>query len=140
MVVSPYNATGRPCTSDDQCTSDAGIPGHCTSGACTVDDCLTDDDCAGGGVCACSSPLGSSAVQNKNYCLRGNCRVDSDCGADGYCVPSFGVCGLAGYYCHTPADTCVDPVRDCAAPCAQGCSYFPEKAAFACVTPVCGGC
>jgi hypothetical protein len=135
-----YDGTGTPCTSDAQCTFDAGLPGFCLHGTCTADECLTDDDCGAGAVCLCSAPLGSSAVWNRNWCVRGNCQVDSDCGANGFCVPSSGVCGIDGFYCHTPADTCVDPAIDCGAPCLMGCSYFPDKGAFACVAPICGGC
>jgi hypothetical protein len=140
MVISPYNATGTPCTSDGQCTSDAGVPGHCRSGACTVDECLIDDDCGAGGVCVCSSPSGGSAVQNRNYCVHGNCRVDSDCGANGYCSPSVGLCSVEGFFCHTPADTCIDGSLDCGASCLNSCHYFREKASFACLAFVCGGC
>jgi hypothetical protein len=140
MSFAPYTATGRPCTSDSQCTSDEGWPGHCLSGACTVDDCLTDGDCADGGVCVCSSPLGNSAVQNRNYCVRGNCRVDADCGAGGYCMQSAGLCGVDGFFCHTSADTCVDATQDCGASCIGACRYFADKRAFACLAPVCGGC
>ncbi|HMF41408.1 MAG TPA: hypothetical protein VKQ32_11970 [Polyangia bacterium] len=136
----PYDATGTPCTSDAQCTTDAGQTGTCLHGACTVDGCLTDDDCAGGGVCVCSSPVPSSAVQNRNTCTHGNCRVDADCGAGGYCVPSGGVCGLDGFFCHTPADTCVDAAKDCGTSCGGGCHYFSDKGAFACLAPICGGC
>ena len=140
MPIFTYDATGTPCTSDGQCTSDAGVPGHCLRGACTVDDCLTDDDCAPGGVCVCSSPSGGSAVENKNYCVSGNCRVDGDCGANGYCSPSSGLCGVDGFFCHTPADTCVDGSIDCGGSCLSACHYFPEKGAFACLAFVCGGC
>jgi hypothetical protein len=48
--------------------------------------------------------------------VAGNCRVDADCGAGGYCSPSSltFTCGdgLAGYYCHTKADLCIDD-SDC---------------------------
>jgi hypothetical protein len=140
MVAWVYDATGTPCTSDAQCTSDAGLQGHCLHGACSIDECLTDDDCAGGGVCLCSSAMGSSAIVSQNRCVLGNCRVDADCGADGYCVPSAGICGIDGFYCHTPADSCVDPTIDCGAPCTTACSYFHDKGAFACLAPICGGC
>jgi hypothetical protein len=145
MPIFTYNATGTPCTTDDQCTTDAGIRGSCLHGACSPDECLTDDDCAGGGVCVCSSPSGASGggvVENMNYCARGgNCRVDNDCGAGGYCVPSAGVCGIvSGFYCHTPADTCVDPTTDCGASCLNACHYFPDKGRFACLDFIAGGC
>src|SRR3954454_2570765 len=45
-----YDATGTPCMSDGECKSDAGLSGVCLHGACTIDECLTDDDCPGGGV------------------------------------------------------------------------------------------
>lgn len=136
----PYDATGRPCTSDDQCTSDAGLRGTCLHGACTVDGCLTDDDCAGGGVCFCSSPQATGAVENRNYCVPANCHVDGDCGAGGYCVPSSGICGVDGFYCHGSKDTCVDPSKDCGTSCLNWCHYFPDKGAFSCLASICGGC
>jgi hypothetical protein len=135
-----YDVTGRACTSDNQCTAASGFPGHCLHGACTIDECLTDDDCADGGVCVCSSPLPDSARVNLNTCVRGNCRVDGDCGANGYCSPSAGICGVNGFYCHTAADTCVDPTLDCGSSCMQDCTYFPDKQRFACSSIVCGGC
>ena len=140
MVFSPYRLTGTPCTGDDPCTTDAGVPGKCLHGACSADECLTDDDCANGGVCVCSSPTGSSAIVNRNSCVPGNCRVDADCGVGGHCAPSAGTCGIAGFFCRTPADTCVDAAKDCGASCLQACHYFPEKNAFACLAPMCGGC
>ena len=140
MLIYPYDAAGRPCTTDSQCRSDGGLPGYCFGGACTADECLTDDDCAGEDVCVCSSPNGGSAVANRNSCVRGNCRVDGDCGASGYCIPSAGLCGINGFYCHTAADTCVDPAIDCGPSCGSGCAYFSDKGAFACSSIVCGGC
>ena len=108
--------------------------------AMSADECLTDDDCPSGGVCVCSSPIGNSAIVNRNYCARGNCRVDGDCGVDGYCLASLGFCGVDGFFCHTPADTCVDAAKDCGPPCAGGCHYFQDKGAFACLAAICGGC
>lgn len=137
-----YDGSGTPCTSDAQCRSDAGVPGHCLHGACTIDDCLTDDDCGGGGVCVCSSAsLPSDFVENLNYCVSGNCRVDSDCGAAGYCVPSASICvSPDGFFCHTAADTCVDPAIDCPSDCISACTYFLDRGAFACMAPPMSGC
>jgi hypothetical protein len=48
-------------------------------------------------------------------CVSGNCHIDANCGPGGYCSPSYGTqgCGgLAGYYCHTPTDQCIDDT-DC---------------------------
>lgn len=114
--------TGVPgmCSSDSQCTS--GVDGRCViSGggalycSCTYDTCMHDTDCPTGQTCACH---GSAYVGGDgNSCVPGNCRVDADCGAGGYCSPSFslmGCGGLAGYYCHTPKDACIND-SDCGA-------------------------
>ena len=136
-----YGASGVPCTSDAQCRPDGGLPGYCLRGACTIDRCLTDDDC-GGGVCVCSTrSVPSEIVENMNYCVNGNCRVDGDCGAGGYCVPSGGPCNSGGgFFCHTGADTCVDPAIDCPSSCYSTCAYFPDRGAFACPAFFAGGC
>jgi hypothetical protein len=71
--------------------------------------CVTDLDCADGGVCECDvlskfSPFG--------HCLPGNCRVDSDCGPHGLCSPDTQASGCGGYldptgyYCSSGADMC----------------------------------
>ena len=78
-------------------------------------------------------------------CIDGSCRPkacqnDGDCGANGYCSPSAGICGVNGFYCHTAADTCVDPTLDCGSSCMQSCTYFPDQQRFACSSFVCGGC
>jgi hypothetical protein len=137
-----YGAAGIPCTSDAQCGSDGGLPGHCLRGACAIDECLTDGDCSGGGACVCSvGSIGSDLVEKLNYCAHGNCRIDSDCGAGGYCVPSASLCvSPVGFFCHTAADTCVDPAIDCPSSCVSACSYFVDRGAFACMAPFAGGC
>jgi hypothetical protein len=104
---------------DSQCT--AGTNGRCyesTGGAlfcaCTYDTCMHDTSCATGQVCACHGSQYTNGLGNT--CKPGNCRVDADCGAGGYCSPSYDTasCGsLAGYYCHTPTDECIDD-SDCA--------------------------
>jgi hypothetical protein len=46
----------------------------------------------------------------------GDCRVDADCGPCGWCSPSHSnqyCAGVAGYYCHTSSDQCVND-SDCA--------------------------
>lgn len=136
-----YGGTGIPCMSDDQCRSDGGVSGHCLRGACTIDECLTDDDCGGVRVCVCSSASVGGFVENFNHCASGNCRIDSDCGAGGYCVPSASICvSPSGFFCHTAADTCVDPAIDCPSSCTSACTYFFDRGAFACLAPSAEGC
>ena len=110
------------CTSDSSCT--AGTNGRCINHGggpaadcfCTYDACVHDTDCPGGKTCACHGSPYTDGVANT--CVPGNCRVDADCGAGGYCSPSSlpAACGdsLAGYYCHTAGDLCVDD-SDCPA-------------------------
>jgi hypothetical protein len=105
------------CLQDSDCT--AGINGRCRRPGgpagcyCSYDMCVQDADCPGGQTCACH---GSPYNNFGNTCVPGNCHVDSDCGASGYCsdtAPAGGYCGnVAGYYCHTPNDLCVDD-SDC---------------------------
>ena len=114
----PYDS-GTPlgtCVKDTDCT--AGKNGRCLGhgpGAvrydCSYDECFADGDCAGTAVCQCRA---ADSDVNPNQCLGSSqCRVDADCGASGYCSPSTNpkVCGV-NYYCHKPADTCVDD-SDC---------------------------
>jgi hypothetical protein len=87
-----------------------------------------------GQTCAChGSPY---TADEGNTCVAGNCRVDADRGGGGYCSPSSGtaVCGasIAGYYCHTPMDQCLDD-SDCAG--AQGqsvCAYSTATSRWQC--------
>jgi hypothetical protein len=106
------------CTSDSACT--AGSDGRCIESGggiayctCTYDTCTGDSACPSDQTCAChGAPYAGGAG---NTCVPGNCRVDGDCGAGGYCSPSYleMSCGaLAGYYCHTPKDQCVND-SDC---------------------------
>jgi len=138
------------CTSDSNCT--AGTNGRClhpgggpaADCSCTYDACVVDTDCPSGKTCAChGSPYTDSAG---NACVTGNCRVDADCGAGGYCSPSSlnEICGdsLAGYYCHTAADLCIDD-SDCspnvpASPDGPACAYGATDARWECVArPIC---
>jgi hypothetical protein len=105
------------CKIDSDCA--AGKNGHCEplSGGvlmcgCVYDTCASDTDCKGS-VCACQ---GTPYQTQANTCApAGGCRLDSDCGAGGFCSPSSGAgCAnaIAGYFCHTAADECVDD-EDC---------------------------
>lgn len=111
---------GFMCTTDAQCADAGGANGRCVNSGggpagcfCTYDACFHDNDCTGE-TCAChgSAYMGGDG----NRCVPGNCHVDSDCGPGGYCSPTpatQGCGGLAGYYCHTPSDGCIDD-SDCA--------------------------
>jgi hypothetical protein len=98
--------------------------------ACTYDTCSGDSACPTGQTCACH---GSTYNGGGNACVPGDCRVDSDCeGGAGYCSPAFatmGCGGLAGYYCHTPKDQCVNDTD-----CANGnvCTYSTSEARWTC--------
>jgi hypothetical protein len=120
---------GGACRNDSMCL--AGIGGRCTmtmSGAvtcrCTYDACARDSECPTGETCACHGT--ALTLGNGSTCVAGDCRVDSDCGAGGYCSPSpIGTScgGIAGYYCHTDHDTCIDDT-DC------GSSGMPQVCAY----------
>jgi hypothetical protein len=105
------------CLHDGDCAAGTngrcGNPGGPAGCYCSYDTCTQDADCPTGQTCAChASPYNDFG----NTCVPGNCRVDSDCGASGYCsptAPAGGWCGdVAGYYCHTPNDLCLDD-SDC---------------------------
>jgi hypothetical protein len=132
------------CTGDSSCT--AGTNGRCINRGggpaapcfCTYDACVHDTDCPSGTVCAChASPY---TDDHGNTCTMGNCRVDADCGAGGYCSPSSlpVACGdsLAGYYCHTAGDLCIDD-GDCPShptmAVVPGCAYSTKDSRWECV-------
>jgi hypothetical protein len=139
--VAPFPDAG--CAGDNDCT-EADTNGRCINQGggpaapcfCTFDECLVDTDCPGGQTCACH---GAPYTDGRgNTCVTGNCRVDADCGAEGYCSPSSltAICGdsLAGYYCHTAADLCIDD-SDCSS---GGCLYSTTDSRWECaVVPVC---
>jgi hypothetical protein len=131
------------CTTNADCTatSRGDFYQTCFHGQCSYDGCLTDTDCGSTGVCACSSDYyGGNGGYHPNVCVPANCRLDSDCGAGGYCSPSRGYCGtFQGFYCHTPADSCVNPTVDCATCGQNACTYSPATAAFTCGSSVCAG-
>ena len=139
---------GAPgCQSAAECT---GTNARCVfdflqaKNVCSADECSKDTECTGTRVCACRLPPELGA----NRCTNGNCRTDGDCGVagKGYCSPSadqiFKNCplpepGSLGYFCHAPADECVDD-----ADCGGGqpgsyCVFSPQKSHFACITPLC---
>jgi hypothetical protein len=107
---------------------------------CSYDECTNDADCADNKPCECRVTTG--AVTPNRCVTASNCRVDADCGPNGFCSPSLlddfcactsvdycktlgdtcssssGMCACGdscghGYFCHTPADTCLDDA-DCA--------------------------
>jgi len=150
-TCSPSTGTGpecpggpsSACSTDADCT--AGTNGHCESeggGAvicsCFYDTCAQDSDCARAqGPCACQ---GSTYQRRANECAAGNCQTDADCGPNGYCSPSEDTScsgGLAGYYCHTAHDECIDDL-DCETEAGgdQVCAYSFDLAHWACAVPV----
>ncbi len=146
----PEAGGGPPvdCRTHAECTS--GRNGRCDGNGhdgwrCTYDVCTSDAQCGGAfGVCACNGGFRS----DNHVCLTtSNCRVDRDCGGGaGYCSPSLGSCGhytpFVGYFCHTPADTCVDD-EDCTGQGQFGqkpyCAFDPKLGHFACSTQECAG-
>ncbi len=137
---------GGQCTTDSACTQ--GMNGRCVPSGpipgciCTYDICQHDTDCGAGSACAChgTAELGTWG----NSCVRGNCRVDADCGPAGYCSPSPAascVPTVAGYYCHTPSDPCVndaDCPMDSANPGSPACAYSTSSGTWQCISvPLC---
>jgi hypothetical protein len=128
------------CKTDVDCaTGTNGRCNHSTFGAqvnnCSYDTCFADTDCGPNTVCTCREDASST-----NRCAAvGNCKVDADCGNGNYCSPSVPFdkinLGVAGFYCHTGADTCVDDA-DCRqenAP-AAACAFEPATSRWACST------
>jgi hypothetical protein len=138
--VAPFPDAG--CASDNDC-AEAGTNGRCINQGggpaapcfCTSDTCSVDTNCPNGQTCACQGAPYTDG--HSNTCVTGNCRVDADCGAE-YCSPSSltAICGdsLAGYYCHTATDRCIDD-SDCSG---GGCVYSTTDSRWECVSvPVC---
>jgi hypothetical protein len=142
---------------EDGCTADAdcqeGVNGRCRrfrfGWGCTYDRCGASADCDNVCLCGGRGASGGSELFNAdgNVCVGGNCRSDADCGPDGYCSPSFAGCGpyngIAGFYCRTPDDTCVDD-SDCtgeddAFPTAGYCAFSPGANHWRCEYDVCVG-
>ncbi len=137
----------RPGLKDSDCT--AGKNGRWGAGAmtmtgpkleCQYDQCFQDADCGKSGVCACGTDSVHRCITN------GNCRVDGDCGANGFCSPSATFScpnwtPLAGYYCHTARDECIDD-GDCHADAGRGssrgtCVFDPGFGAWTCTYQFC---
>jgi hypothetical protein len=108
--------------------------------------CITDGDCADGGVCSCKGATRAYAgASNGNACIPANCRVDSDCGPGGACSPTVnpncgGFYGIQGYYCHTCADQCLSDA-DCTSDSGPDgyCAYDPSIGYWACGYGFCAG-
>jgi len=148
LPIGVQGGSSGGCAIDNDCTG--GTNGRCiTPGGgvrlasdpacvCTYDACMRDTDCPSGQTCACR---GCPYIQYEgNTCVSGNCRVDADCGAGGYCSPSpvsGGWCGndlLAGYYCHTARDLCIDD-SDCTTKTVPGlpvCAYSTTDTRWEC--------
>jgi hypothetical protein len=134
---------GGECTRDADCVD--GARGRCSKPRditiCTYDECSDDSQCSEGGPCDCNVSFGSLG---NNTCRSGNCQVDNDCGDGGYCSPSLGTCGdysdVAGYWCHTPSDDCIDDA-DCALPDEDNgfCMYSSEASHWVCAYTWCAG-
>jgi hypothetical protein len=131
------------CTSSsNSCPSCAnGLASRCLNGECFCDECNSDQDCPGGGVCSCGLTRGYAGVSQGNVCVPANCRVDSDCGQGGYCSPTVSsgcgaFYGVQGYYCHTPQDQCLNDA-DCGG--SAYCAYSPQAGIWACATGLCAG-
>jgi hypothetical protein len=127
------------CSQDSDCTN--GQNGRCQGTGpiagleCSYDECVGDEGCPKSSVCECRP---DSVSQIANYCTQpGGCRIDSDCGVGGFCSPSQAGqwCGTL-YFCHTPADTCLND-GDCpAVGVSPGCNYDAALQHWACG----GGC
>jgi hypothetical protein len=130
------DAGAASCTTDADCGGVAGSTlTNCLRGICSYDQCLTDADCPSQHVCDCEASTG-----RLNFCVPADCHVDSDCAASGYCSPSRGRCGvIEGFYCHKPADPCVNPTTDCAGCGGFACVYAPTVGYFVCGGSVCNG-
>ena len=138
----PIAPTSLGCTGQGHCDQDSdcasGSNGRCLNvgdcaTSCSYDECVTDSDCAEPLVCLCR-PEGDDFVPNQ--CThQGSCRTDSDCAGGEYCSPSLVTAGCIcancgrGYFCHSPADTCLDD-SDCGG---EACAYDESAQHFACL-------
>ena len=139
------------CRSDADCT--AGKNGRCELEAlsklvCTYDECAADSDCSAG-VCTCRNDAHFGA----NTCFHGDCTTDADCGSS-YCSPSGTTiqsncmttatgpvpASAFGYFCHSPADECVDD-SDCGpdAHFSDVCAFQSETRKWVCLKLRCSG-
>jgi len=134
------NTGAANCVADSDCNSDAAFPSEfCVNHVCTTDQCLVDDDCAGGGVCLCAKDVGSGLVIRINRCTPATCRTDADCGDGGLCSPSHGYCGTTtGFNCRSAADTCCTPAQCTGKGVNAACEFTPTVGHWQCVPP--SGC
>jgi hypothetical protein len=114
----------------------AGVLG--AGNVCSYDACAKDTDCGSADICDCRN----SAASGANLCFHGNCR-----GAGAFCSPSatdltfncrMGVDpGAYGFFCHTPADECVDDA-DCGGSALEHrCLFGVSVGHWACVATQC---
>lgn len=148
-IVGPTALDGGiiSCASDSDCPPcQNGQPDRCHNVPqilhgpwCICDQCNSDQDCGPGSLCVCNQ-RGWSGAAYQNVCVPAQCRVDADCGTGGFCSPSPGPCGaIAGYYCHTAADTCWSST-DCPAQSPPAtCVYSPATGSWGCGSVFCGG-
>ena len=106
------------------------------------DECLTDADCANGGVCSCAGSTFEYAHETRNLCVASQCRTDADCN-NTECSPSVGDCGtfygVQGYFCHSADDTCARD-SDCVQGGQQGYCFFSQDAGhWTCGYSFCAG-
>lgn len=124
-----HRTAGITCPTNPPESCDGGVGPGCGP------HCMSDGDCASGSTCSCDgTAFGWSHQSLGNVCLPSNCRTDADC-PSGYCSPSDGFdsgpfYGIAGYYCHTCADTCVND-SDCTSP-GGYCAYQSTVGHWAC--------
>lgn len=131
-------ASGGSCEADTDCTAGkngrCSFPGH-EMPTCSYDRCASDAECGAGKACDCSG--------SGNACVPANCHTDADCGGLG-CSPTQGescgnMMGVAGLYCHTKKDDCIDDV-DCKKKDADGmCVYSPAASRWTCNYNTCVG-
>jgi hypothetical protein len=149
-VRSNGTSAGSTCQVPNDCEDGGLAQGQtvlsCLQAACPAIQCLTDDDCATGEVCACASQIRGSTtgvgalVTADNRCVASNCRVDADCGSGGVCSADYSArCGtLSAYFCHSAADTCQTDADCCGD--TPLCGYQPALGHWACQAwGVCNG-
>ncbi len=136
-----------PCTTTADCSDGGGS--FCHGGACTPDQCLSDDDCPAGTACGCGPEVGGGGPDRPNRCITANCRTSADC-PSGACQGSSSPASsstqcdqLLGYFCVTPTDMDTCTSQGCCAPnpAMEECLYQPTLGHWACGTPdlVCFG-
>jgi Cys-rich repeat protein len=139
---------------DASCSADADCPDAgsvCVDGMCWAPEgggtgidpqpeqvCEQDADCPEGELCFDGYCSGFDTPPDDSGCAE-----DADCGEGGACSPTLGDCGdyagVVAYYCHTPADECVDDA-DCTGTAGRGyCAYNPAAGHWMCSDAQCVG-